>query len=87
MRLCMCELPGLKSVPINHIIRLTVLHGKKGGCELLFECLNENKAELLTVADFRSAAQVEFPIRECYTGIVYQRSAAPMHPSAVLQHG
>lgn len=27
-------------------------------------CLNENKAEPLTVADFCSAAQVEFPIRE-----------------------
>lgn len=48
-------------------------------------CLNENKAKLLTVADFCSAAQVEFPIRERYACTVYRRPAAPMHPSLVLQ--
>lgn len=47
--------------------------------------LNENKAELLTVADFCSTAQVEFPIRGSYTGTMYQRSAAPMHRAVVLQ--
>lgn len=47
-------------------------------------CLNGNKAKLLTEADFCSAAQVEFPIREKYADTVYQRPAAPMH--LVLQH-
>lgn len=81
----MCELLGLKSIPVNVMIRLTVLHGKKSGCELLCLYLNENKAELLTLAGFCSAAQVEFPIRESYIGTVYQRSAAPMHPFVALQ--
>lgn len=83
-----CEVLGLQRVPINIMIRLTVLHGNKGGCELLSVCvcLNENKAKLLTAADFCSAAQVEFPIRESYAGTVYQRPAAPMHLNVVLQH-
>lgn len=33
----------------------------------MYVCLNESKAKLLTVADFCSTAQVEFPIRESYT--------------------
>lgn len=48
--------------------------------------LNENKAKLLTVADFCSTAQVEFPIRERYADTVYQRPAEPMHLSVVVQH-
>ena len=55
-------------------------------CVCVRACLNENKAKLLTAAHFCSAAQVEFPIRERCAGTVYQRPAAPMHLSVVLQH-
>lgn len=55
-------------------------------CVCVYVCVNENKAGLLTLADFCSAAQTEFPIRGNCTGGEYQRSAAPQWSAAAHSH-
>ncbi len=65
-------------------LRTDVLHGNKGGCELL-GVLMKTKLSCWLWHISAPLHRLNFQL-ESYAGTVYQRPAAPMHLSVVLQH-